>query len=113
MLGFDIANGLAFWTASATAEKDDLRPLSLSLPFCHMKRRSSQVWEEVLGLLATSGVSGAGVSGGGEVEVAEDWELVRGLYVVCLRNMVVVLVMMWVWGQLQYQCNLFEESRSR
>lgn len=74
VLGLEIVNGLAFWTASATPEKDDLRPLLLSLPFCHMKRRSSHVWDEVLGLLSASGLSG-----GDGAEVVEDWELERGL----------------------------------
>jgi hypothetical protein len=72
VFGFDIAKGeLLFWTAgtvSSTAEeeKDDLRA-----PVCHMKRRSSQVWEAVRGLVAAaSGRAGVvvGESGAGGME---------------------------------------------
>ena len=76
MFGFVIAKGLGidgFWTAGTAsfpapappAEKEDFRPV----PVCHMKRRSSQVWELVRGfgsgfvVPAAFGAS-AGVSGG-------------------------------------------------
>ena len=61
------------------AEKEDLRPPGA--PVCHMKRRSSQVWEAVrgLGFVFGSVVALEVVVGESGVGGREDWEDVRDL----------------------------------
>lgn len=103
VLGFAKENGLGSATVSLPLGRDALRPPA-SRPFRHMKRRSCHVGEVGVAVmvLSVSGEDGVAVmvfsvSVGEELEMSEDCDMERGLYAVCLRNMVVVL--RWFWWE--------------